>query len=127
MVSSEGISCHSVCLYDYSDTGVVEDERWIEIQIMIRMRTELLLTDTVLYVTDASAIITYCAVKRLSLLLNHCTTRQLSKRQCFGHSGIFSFYVKTNDKETVSSFLQKLKMFTLATSLGGPESLCVHS
>ncbi|XP_042219125.1 cystathionine gamma-lyase-like [Homarus americanus] len=49
---------------------------------------------------------------------------ELSKRQCFGHSGMLSFYIKGNDLETSKKFFKHLKVFTLAESLGGYESLC---
>ncbi|XP_050304739.1 cystathionine gamma-lyase [Anthonomus grandis grandis] len=44
------------------------------------------------------------------------------KKQTCGHSGTFSFYLKGNI-ETSKAFLTSLKMFTLAESLGGYESL----
>ncbi|XP_069674489.1 cystathionine gamma-lyase-like isoform X2 [Periplaneta americana] len=47
---------------------------------------------------------------------------ELAKRQCYGHSGILSFYLKGGLDEA-SKFLQELKVFTLAESLGGFESL----
>jgi cystathionine gamma-lyase len=46
----------------------------------------------------------------------------LAKRQCYGHSGIFSFYIKGGLNKS-SAFLKALKVFTLAESLGGYESL----
>lgn len=49
---------------------------------------------------------------------------ELSKRQCFGYSGMLSFYLKGNDLEISKKFFQQLKVFTLAESLGGHESLC---
>lgn len=49
---------------------------------------------------------------------------ELSKRQSYGQSGMFSFYIKGNDLKTSKSFFQQLKVFTLAESLGGYESLC---
>uniref|UniRef100_A0A0P4X030 cystathionine gamma-lyase n=1 Tax=Scylla olivacea TaxID=85551 RepID=A0A0P4X030_SCYOL len=49
---------------------------------------------------------------------------ELSKRQCHGHSGMLSFYIKGNNLEVSKKFFQKLKVFTLAESLGGYESLC---
>lgn len=49
---------------------------------------------------------------------------KLSKRQCFGHSGMLSFYIKGNNLEASKKFFKQLKVFTLAESLGGYESLC---
>jgi cystathionine gamma-lyase len=46
----------------------------------------------------------------------------LAKHQCYGHSGIFSFYIKGGVNES-SVFLKALKVFALAESLGGYESL----
>lgn len=48
---------------------------------------------------------------------------KLALTQTFGHSGIMSFYVKDATLEISSKFLQSLKVFTLAESLGGYESL----
>lgn len=47
---------------------------------------------------------------------------ELVKKQTYGHSGIMSFYIKGDLKES-KKFLQSLKLFTLAESLGGYESL----
>lgn len=47
---------------------------------------------------------------------------ELTKRQTSGHSGIFSIYIKGNLNAS-KKFLQSLKVFTLAESLGGYESL----
>nr|XP_050846039.1 cystathionine gamma-lyase isoform X2 [Vespula vulgaris] len=44
---------------------------------------------------------------------------QLALKQSTGHSGIVSFYIKGNSKK----FLKSLKLFALAESLGGYESL----
>lgn len=49
---------------------------------------------------------------------------ELAKRQCYGHSGMLSFYIKGNNLETSKKFFKQLKVFTLAESLGGFESLC---
>nr|XP_045624205.1 cystathionine gamma-lyase-like [Procambarus clarkii]XP_045624213.1 cystathionine gamma-lyase-like [Procambarus clarkii]XP_045624220.1 cystathionine gamma-lyase-like [Procambarus clarkii]XP_045624227.1 cystathionine gamma-lyase-like [Procambarus clarkii]XP_045624233.1 cystathionine gamma-lyase-like [Procambarus clarkii] len=49
---------------------------------------------------------------------------ELSKRQCYGHSGMFSFCIKGNSLKASTHFCKQLKMFTFATSLGGVESLC---
>ena len=48
---------------------------------------------------------------------------QLAKKQCYGHSGMMSFYIKGNNLETSKKFFDNLKIFTLAESLGGYESL----
>lgn len=47
---------------------------------------------------------------------------KLVLKQTYGHSGIMSFYLKGGLKES-KKFLQSLKVFTLAESLGGYESL----
>ncbi|XP_018571790.1 cystathionine gamma-lyase-like [Anoplophora glabripennis] len=47
---------------------------------------------------------------------------ELTKRQSSGHSGVFSFYIK-GGLEQSRTFLKALKVFTLAESLGGYESL----
>lgn len=44
------------------------------------------------------------------------------KKQTSGHSGVFSFYLKGGLEES-KKFLKTLKIFTLAESLGGYESL----
>lgn len=44
------------------------------------------------------------------------------QRQSYGHSGVFSFYIKGGLEES-RKFLKSLKVFTLAESLGGYESL----
>ncbi|CAL8147622.1 unnamed protein product [Orchesella dallaii] len=46
---------------------------------------------------------------------------QLALKQSSGHSGLISFYIKSPGDS--SKFLQKLKVFSLAESLGGYESL----
>lgn len=48
---------------------------------------------------------------------------KLALAQTFGHSGIMSFYIKNGDLDKSTKFLQALKVFTLAESLGGYESL----
>ncbi|XP_053248042.1 cystathionine gamma-lyase isoform X1 [Podarcis raffonei] len=50
---------------------------------------------------------------------------ELMQRQCTGCPGMISFYVKGN-LENASTFLKNLKLFTLAESLGGYESLAEH-
>lgn len=47
---------------------------------------------------------------------------ELAKRQCYGHSGIMSFYIRGGLEES-TVFLKALEIFTLAESLGGYESL----
>lgn len=47
---------------------------------------------------------------------------QLVLKQTYGHSGIMSFYIKGSLNES-RKFLKSLKVFTLAESLGGYESL----
>ncbi|GAB0089129.1 cystathionine gamma-lyase [Sergentomyia squamirostris] len=47
---------------------------------------------------------------------------KLALRQCYGHSGIMSFYIK-GGLEEAKTFFKNLKVFTLAESLGGYESL----
>jgi cystathionine gamma-lyase len=48
---------------------------------------------------------------------------ELAKRQCKGFGGMISFRVKGGFNEA-ERFLQHCKVFTLADSLGGVESLC---
>lgn len=50
---------------------------------------------------------------------------QLAKKQMAGFSGIISFRVKA-DFAATTAFLQRLKVFALAESLGGVESLVNH-
>uniref|UniRef100_A0A4W3GV93 Cystathionine gamma-lyase n=1 Tax=Callorhinchus milii TaxID=7868 RepID=A0A4W3GV93_CALMI len=50
---------------------------------------------------------------------------ELLKRQCSGCSGMISFYIK-GGLENSKIFLQSLKIFALAESLGGYESLAEH-
>lgn len=47
---------------------------------------------------------------------------EVALRQCYGHSGIMSFYLK-GTKEDVTRFFTYLKLVALATSLGGSESV----
>ncbi|XP_077295911.1 cystathionine gamma-lyase [Arctopsyche grandis] len=46
----------------------------------------------------------------------------LAKKQCYGHSGMLAFFIKGGAAQS-SEFLKSLKVFTLAESLGGYESL----
>ncbi|ELT89000.1 hypothetical protein CAPTEDRAFT_149854 [Capitella teleta] len=50
---------------------------------------------------------------------------ELGKRQMQGYSGMITFYVKGGEKEA-RDFLKSIKVFTLAESLGGYESLAEH-
>lgn len=50
---------------------------------------------------------------------------ELGKRQCRGYSGMVTFYIKGAEQEA-KTFLSSLKVFTLAESLGGYESLAEH-
>ncbi|XP_061325759.1 cystathionine gamma-lyase-like isoform X2 [Pezoporus flaviventris] len=50
---------------------------------------------------------------------------ELIKRQCTGCPGMVTFYIKGSLKHAVN-FLKNLKVFTLAESLGGFESLAEH-
>uniref|UniRef100_A0AAY4EVA7 Cystathionine gamma-lyase n=1 Tax=Denticeps clupeoides TaxID=299321 RepID=A0AAY4EVA7_9TELE len=50
---------------------------------------------------------------------------ELVKRQCTGCPGMISFYIK-GKLEHATAFLKGLKLFTLAESLGGYESLAEH-
>lgn len=47
---------------------------------------------------------------------------ELAKRQCYGHSGMITMYIKGGLEES-RAFFKALKVFTLAESLGGFESL----
>ena len=42
------------------------------------------------------------------------------------YGGMLSFKVKSNNTKDVYRILERLKIFTLAESLGGVESLCGH-
>lgn len=50
---------------------------------------------------------------------------ELAKKQMKGYSGMITFYIKGGVKEA-TKFLQSVKVFCLAESLGGYESLCEH-
>ena len=50
---------------------------------------------------------------------------ELSKKQMFHSGGIVSFYVKGGIRES-RQFMENIKIFALAESLGGVESLCDH-
>jgi cystathionine beta-lyase/cystathionine gamma-synthase len=51
---------------------------------------------------------------------------EIAKKQMSGYGGMVSFTFKSGKKEDAVSFLEKLKVFTLAESLGGVESLANH-
>ncbi|XP_059617217.1 cystathionine gamma-lyase [Phlebotomus argentipes] len=61
-------------------------------------------------------------VKVLHPALPSHPQHKLALRQCYGHSGIMSFYIK-GGLEQSKAFFKNLKVFTLAESLGGYESL----
>jgi cystathionine gamma-lyase len=50
---------------------------------------------------------------------------ELGKRQMCGYSGMITFYIKGGITEA-REFLKAIKVFTLAESLGGYESLAEH-
>src|SRR5690606_9887202 len=51
---------------------------------------------------------------------------EIAKKQMSGFGGMVSFTLKSGAKADAVSFLEKLKVFTLAESLGGVESLANH-
>lgn len=51
---------------------------------------------------------------------------EIAKKQMSGFGGMVSFTFKSGKKEDSITFLEKLKVFTLAESLGGVESLANH-
>ena len=51
---------------------------------------------------------------------------ELAKRQMIDNGGMVSFKFKSGKKDDAVKFLEKLKVFTLAESLGGVESLANH-
>ncbi len=51
---------------------------------------------------------------------------EIAKRQMRGFGGMVSFVLKDESQESVFSVLERLKLFTLAESLGGVESLAGH-
>jgi len=56
---------------------------------------------------------------------NH-KNHDIASRQMHGFGGMISFSLKEDTKEAAINVLQKFKLFTLAESLGGVESLCGH-
>ena len=51
---------------------------------------------------------------------------EVAKKQMSDFGGMLSFRIKDFSKEQTINFLEKLRLFTLAESLGGVESLCGH-
>lgn len=51
---------------------------------------------------------------------------EIAKKQMSGFGGMVSFVFESGKKEEAIAFLEKLKVFTLAESLGGVESLANH-
>ena len=58
-------------------------------------------------------------------LISH-PSYEIAKKQMSGFGGMVSFTFKSGKKEDAISFLEKVKVFTLAESLGGVESLANH-
>lgn len=63
-----------------------------------------------------------CVEKVLHPGLPSHPQHELAKRQCYGHSGMITIYIK-GGLEEARAFFRALKVFTLAESLGGFESL----
>ncbi len=59
-------------------------------------------------------------------LENH-PNHKVAKEQMKDFGGVVSFCLKDKDKKAVSKFLESIKLFTLAESLGGVESMVNHS
>lgn len=59
-------------------------------------------------------------------LKNH-PSHEIAKKQMNDFGGMVSFKLKEESKEAAFAFLEKTKIFTLAESLGGVESLMSHS
>ena len=51
---------------------------------------------------------------------------EIAKRQMDGFGGMISFTLKDGTQEAAFEVLKKFKLFSLAESLGGVESLCGH-
>ena len=51
---------------------------------------------------------------------------EIANKQMDDYGGMLSFKVKSNNTKDVYRILERLKIFTLAESLGGVESLCGH-
>jgi cystathionine beta-lyase len=58
-------------------------------------------------------------------LENH-PNHEIAKNQMKDFGGMMSFTIKGNRKEDAIKFVEQVKIFTLAESLGGVESLCGH-
>ena len=58
-------------------------------------------------------------------LTNH-PHHEIAKKQMSGFGGMVSFTFASGQKQEAIQFLEKLKLFTLAESLGGVESLANH-
>ena len=54
------------------------------------------------------------------------TNHKIAKKQMKDFGGIVSFIPKKSNFKTAKKIAEKLKLFTLAESLGGVESLCCH-
>ncbi|WP_289044558.1 cystathionine gamma-synthase [uncultured Olleya sp.] len=57
---------------------------------------------------------------------DHHPNHEIAKAQMKGFGGMLSFVTKGNDYKEAINIIEKLKVFTLAESLGGIESLCGH-
>ena len=75
----------------------------------------------------AKFLSTHAKIKNLYHLQYHEDTRyqDIYRKQCSGPGSTFSFELQGN-RETAFAFLNKLKVFKLAVSLGGTESLVCH-
>ena len=51
---------------------------------------------------------------------------EIAKKQMRGFGGMMSFLLKEDDVDHAMEILKKTKLFALAESLGGVESLCGH-
>ncbi len=54
------------------------------------------------------------------------SNHSIAKKQMKDYGGMLSFSIKGNRKEDAMKIVENLKLFTLAESLGGVESLCGH-
>ncbi len=53
-------------------------------------------------------------------------SHDIARKQMSAFGGMLSFQIKGDNVEDVKRFLEKVKLFSLAESLGGVESLCGH-
>ncbi len=53
-------------------------------------------------------------------------SHDIARKQMSSFGGMLSFQIKGDNVEDVKRFLEKVKLFSLAESLGGVESLCGH-